>query len=96
MIIKRNQPIAAGRIQSGGDIDAPPVEDAFIYDTVDALERIAKENGKSIPQVAINWLSQNETVSNIIIGVRNEKQLLDNLDAVGWSLSAVELAELTL
>lgn len=92
--IKRNQPIAKGRIQSGGDIGAPPVEDALIYDTVDALEHIAKENGKSIPQVAINWLSQNETVSNIIIGARNEKQLLDNLDAVGWSLSAEELAEL--
>lgn len=92
--IKRNQPVGEGRIKSGGDIGAPPVDDELIYEVVDVLERIAAETDKSIPQVAINWLLQNETVSNIVIGARNEKQLMDNLDAVGWSLSSTHLAEL--
>ncbi|MBC7938040.1 MAG: aldo/keto reductase [Rhizobacter sp.] len=85
--IKRNQPVAEGRIQAGGAVGSPPVEDEFLYTVVDALEKIANETGKTISQVAINWLLQNETVSNIVIGARNEKQLIENIDAVGWSLT---------
>lgn len=92
--IRRNQPIAEGRIKAGGDIGSPPVDDILIYDVVDALAHISEETGKSIPQVAINWLTHNETVSNIIIGARNEEQLLDNLEAVDWSLSTEQLAVL--
>ncbi|UYQ91232.1 aldo/keto reductase [Chitinophaga horti] len=92
--IKRNQPIAAGRIQSGGAVGSPPVDDEFLYTVVDALERIANETGKTISQVAINWLIQQETVSNIVVGARNEQQLIENLDAVGWSLTPEQLAEL--
>ncbi|WP_255416116.1 aldo/keto reductase [Reichenbachiella sp. MSK19-1] len=49
---------------------------------------------KSIPQVAINWLLQNDTVSSIVIGARNERQLIDNLDSVGWSLLPQHIEEL--
>ncbi|GAB3422486.1 aldo/keto reductase [Niabella aquatica] len=92
--IKRNQPLAEGRIQSGGAVGSPPVDDEFLYTVVDALEQIASETGKTISQVAINWLVQQDTVSNIVIGARNEQQLIENLDSVGWSLSAEHLAEL--
>lgn len=92
--IKRNQPLAEGRIQSGGAVGSPPVDDEFLYTVVDSLERIASETGKTISQVAINWLLQQDTVSNIVIGARNEQQLIENLDAAGWSLSAEHLAEL--
>jgi Predicted oxidoreductases (related to aryl-alcohol dehydrogenases) len=92
--IRRNQPLAEGRIQSGGAVGSPPVEDEFLYRVVDALERIANETGKTLSQVAINWLLQQETVSNIVIGARNEQQLIENLDAVDWSLSKEHLTEL--
>lgn len=92
--IRRDKPIEEGRIKAGGDIGAPPVDNEFLYDVVDVLDRIAQETGKSISQVAINWLLHNDTVSNIVIGARNEQQLIQNLDAVGWSLTPEQLAGL--
>lgn len=92
--IRRNQPIADGRIQSGGAIGSPPVDDEVLYTLVDVLEQITNETDKTISQVAINWLAQQDTVSNIVIGARNEQQLIENLDSVGWSLSGEYLAEL--
>lgn len=92
--IRRNQPLAEGRIQSGGAVGSPPVNDEFLYTVVDVLERIANETGKTISQVAINWLLQQDTVSNIVVGARNEQQLIENLESVGWSLSAEHLTEL--
>ena len=54
---------------------------------VDALDAVAAETGKSIPQIAIAWLLTRPTVSSVIIGARNEAQLRDNLGAIGWSLT---------
>ncbi|SFU18748.1 Predicted oxidoreductase [Algoriphagus locisalis] len=85
--IKRGLEVEAGRIKSGGDLGSPPVEEERLYQVIDHLEQISRETGKSIPQIAINWLLQNKTVSNVVIGARNEKQLLANIEAVGWQLS---------
>jgi aryl-alcohol dehydrogenase-like predicted oxidoreductase len=65
-----------------------------LFRVTDALEEVANETGKSVPQVALNWLLQRPTVSTIIIGARNESQLIDNLGAVGWSLTPVQVAKL--
>ncbi len=92
--IRRNQPTAKGRIQAGGDVKSPPVDEEFLLRVVDCLEAIAEKTGKTIPQIAINWLLQQQTVSNIVIGARNEHQLISNLDAIGWSLSPEDYAEL--
>ena len=73
---------------------APPVEEERLYRVVDALDAIAMETGRSIPQIALNWLLQRPTVSTVLIGARNEAQLRDNLGAVGWSLSAEQIATL--
>ena len=61
---------------------------------VDALDAVAKETGKTIPQIALNWLLQRPTVSTVIIGARNEEQLRENLGAVGWNLTAEQVARL--
>jgi aryl-alcohol dehydrogenase-like predicted oxidoreductase len=92
--IKRNQPLVEGRIKSGGAVGSPPVEDEFLYTVVDALEQITIETGKTISQVAINWLLQNDTVSNIVLGARNKQQLIENIDAIGWSLTEKQLTKL--
>ncbi len=92
--IKRGLEIEEGRIKSGGDVGAPPVENEFLYNIVDVLGKIGKEIDKSIPQVAINWLLQNKSVSNVVVGARNEKQLLSNIESVGWNLSEKHLKQL--
>lgn len=92
--IKRGSPLPDGRIKSGGLAGGPAVTDEHLYAVLDVLDEIAEETGKSISQISINWLSQKETISNIVIGARNEKQLLENLDSVGWDLSEDHIARL--
>ena len=70
------------------------MEDERLYRVVDALEGVAEETGKTIPQIALNWLLQRPTVSSVIIGARDEKQLRDNLGAVGWSLTEEQMRRL--
>jgi hypothetical protein len=55
---------------------------------------VAKETGKRIPVIALNWLLQRPTVANIVIGARNEEQLRQNLEAVGWNLTPEQVAKL--
>jgi aryl-alcohol dehydrogenase-like predicted oxidoreductase len=92
--IRRGQPLPEGSRLHDTAGFAPPVEEDRLYCVVDALDAIADETGKSIPQVALNWLLQRPTVSTVLIGARNEAQLRDNLGAIGWSLSAGQIATL--
>ncbi len=82
------------RIASGGSVGGPEVDDEYLYTVVDALDVVAKETGKTVPQVALNWLLQRPTVCNIVVGARNEEQLKHNLGAIGWNLSAEHVAYL--
>jgi aryl-alcohol dehydrogenase-like predicted oxidoreductase len=92
--IRRGQPIAEGRIKSGGAVGGPQVADDYLYDVVDALDVVAKETGKTVAQVALNWLLQRPGTSNIVIGARNEKQLKQNLGAVDWNMTKEQVATL--
>jgi aryl-alcohol dehydrogenase-like predicted oxidoreductase len=92
--IRRGQPLPAGSRLHDTAGFAPPVDDERLYRIVDALDAIATETGKSIPQIALNWLLQRPTVSTVLIGARNEQQLRQNLDAVGWNLSKEQVAKL--
>jgi aryl-alcohol dehydrogenase-like predicted oxidoreductase len=92
--IRSGQPLPEGRIKSGGDAGGPEVANELLFRVVDVLEEIAGENGKTIPQIALNWLLQRPTVSNIVIGARNETQLLQNLGAVGWNLTKDQVGRL--
>jgi aryl-alcohol dehydrogenase-like predicted oxidoreductase len=73
---------------------APPVADEYLYKVVDVLLQIAAETGKTVPQIAINWVLSRPSVSSVLIGARNEQQLLDNIGALGWSLNKSQLAAL--
>jgi len=94
--VRRSQPVPdAGRLQHKVAVDAgPPVGPELFYRVMDALDAIAAETSKSVPQVALNWLLQRPTVATIIIGARNEQQLRDNLGAAGWKLTAEQIAKL--
>lgn len=94
--IRRGQPLPPNtRLQSQLNREiGPPVPDEYLYQVVDALDAVAKETGKTIPQVALNWLLQRPTVASVIVGARNEEQLRQNLGAVGWNLTADQVARL--
>ncbi|MFC7991877.1 aldo/keto reductase [Streptomyces pilosus] len=92
--IRRGTPLPAGsRLHRTADY-GPPVEDEHLYRVVDALDEIARETGKSVPQIALNWLLRRPTVSSVIIGARDEHQLRQNLGAVGWALTPGQVAAL--
>jgi len=74
--------------------NSPPADDERLYRIVDVLDEVAKETGKTIPQVAINWLLRRPTVSSVLIGARTEAQLRENLGAIGWELTAEQMAVL--
>lgn len=92
--IRRGQPIPEkSRLHKTAQY-GPPVDDEYLYKVVDAIDQVAQEVGKTVPQVALNWLLQRPTVASVIIGARNEAQLKDNLGAVGWNLTAAQVAKL--
>lgn len=94
--IRRGQPLPEkSRLQTKVVVDNGPQPDQeYVYNVVDALDEVAKETGKTIPQIALNWLLQRPTVSSLIIGARNEEQLKQNLGAVGWKLAPEQVAKL--
>lgn len=92
--IRRGQPLPAGSRLHDTEGFAPPVPEERLYRVLDALFEIAEEVGKTVPQVAINWLLQRPTVSSVLIGARNETQLQQNLGAFGWNLDQAQVARL--
>lgn len=92
--IRRGRPLPDGsRLNAQRVVDAgPPVDDEHLFRVVDALDTVAAQVGRTVPQVALNWLLQRPTVSTVIIGARNEDQLRQNLGAVGWSLTPEQVA----
>src|SRR5215467_9447482 len=92
--IRRGQPLPETSRLPGSAKYGPPVDDELLYKVVDVLDGIAGETGKTVPQIALNWLVQRPTVSSVIFGARNEQQLRDNLGAVGWSLTPEQIERL--
>ena len=92
--IRRGQPLPeTSRLHKAAD-GGPKMPDEYLYQVVDACDEIAKETGKTVPQIALNWLLRRPTVSTLVIGARNEEQLKANLAAVGWALTSEQVAKL--
>ncbi|MBX5131390.1 aldo/keto reductase [Rhizobium lentis] len=92
--IRRGEPLpAASRLHETAQY-GPPVDDERLFDIIEVLDSIAAETGKTVPQIAINWLLGRPTVSSVIIGARNEDQLRQNLGAADWSLSKDQIERL--
>ena len=94
--IRRGQPPAPG---AGCATSSPPPADRqsteeYLYQVVEALDAVARETGKTVPQIALNWVLSRPTVSSVIIGARDEEQLRQNLGALGWKLTPAQLAAL--
>jgi aryl-alcohol dehydrogenase-like predicted oxidoreductase len=92
--IRRGKPLPAqSRLHKTGE-QGPQVNHEYLHKVVDALDAVAQETGKTVPQIALNWLLQRPTVSTVIMGARNEEQLRQNLGAGGWNLTREQVAKL--
>jgi aryl-alcohol dehydrogenase-like predicted oxidoreductase len=92
--IRRGQPLPnVSRLHKTGGV-GPQVADEYLYKVVDALEAVAGQTGKTVPQVALNWLLRKPTVASVIVGARNEGQLRDNLTAASFMLTSAQVAKL--
>jgi aryl-alcohol dehydrogenase-like predicted oxidoreductase len=92
--IRRGKPLPeVSRLHKTAQIGPQPAEE-YMYNVIDAIDEVAKETGRSVPQVALNWLLQRPTVSTVIVGARDEEQLRQNLDSATWNLSAEQVARL--
>jgi len=92
--IRRGQPAAPGTRAHDIAGTGPKFDDERLFRIIDAMDRVAEETGKTITQIALNWLLQKPTVASVIIGARNEEQLLQNIGAVGWRLTPTQIAAL--
>ena len=92
--VRRGQPLPKeSRLHQTAEM-GPPVADEYLYRVVDALDEVAKETGKTVPQIALNWLLQRPTIATVIMGARHEEQLRQNLASAGWNLTAGQIAKL--
>jgi aryl-alcohol dehydrogenase-like predicted oxidoreductase len=92
--IRRGQPLPKQSRLHEAASAGPQVDEDYLYQVVDALDAVAGETGKTVPQIALNWLLQRPSVATVVIGARNEEQLKANLGAVGWTLSPEQIARL--
>jgi len=92
--IRRGHPAAPGSRAHDIAGTGPHFQEERLFRIVDALDALAGETAKPIPQIALNWLLRRPTVSSVIIGARNEAQLLENIGAAGWSLTPDQVAKL--
>jgi aryl-alcohol dehydrogenase-like predicted oxidoreductase len=92
--LRRGQPLPeTSRLHKTAET-GPQIADEYLYRVVDAIDGVAKETGKTVSQIALNWLLQRPTVATIIMGARNEEQLRQNLGAEGWSLTEAQMKAL--
>ena len=94
--IRRGAPTPeVSRLRDKTNADAaPPLSEDYLFRVIDAIDEVASETGKTVPQIALNWLLQRPTVATIIVGARNEEQLRQNLGAIGWRLTPEQIARL--
>lgn len=91
---RRDNPMPAdSRLAQGGG-EGPQIPEDYWYGIVDVLDQLAEETGKTVAQVALNWVLQRPTVCNIVVGARNEEQLKQNLGAIGWNLTTEQVKRL--
>jgi aryl-alcohol dehydrogenase-like predicted oxidoreductase len=94
--IRRSNPLPADSRLNNKDVvdNGPQPPDDYLYRVIDALDAVAAETSRTVPQLALNWLLSRPTVSTLVIGARNEQQLRANLAAVDFRLTQQQIATL--
>jgi aryl-alcohol dehydrogenase-like predicted oxidoreductase len=76
-------------------LDFPPVDRDRAFKVIDVMRPIAADNLVSVAQVALAWLLAQPHVTSVIIGAKNQEQLLDNIAATDLTLSPEQLQAIT-
>jgi len=63
-------------------------------ETLTQLKDIASTYQKSLTQLAINWNFNQKGITSSIVGMRNLKQVKDNLGSLGWEISDKHMQEI--
>jgi len=92
--IRRGQPARPGTRAHDIAGSGPKFEEERLFRIVEAMDEVAAQTGRTHAQIALNWLLQRPTVDSVIIGARDEQQLMQNLGAVGWALAPEHIARL--
>ncbi|MEO8668289.1 MAG: aldo/keto reductase [Bauldia sp.] len=89
---RKGRPIPEGRLKSGAGYN-----ERFLgggkFETVEKLAAFAEARGHTLLDLAMSWLAARPQVASIIAGATRPEQLDANVAAVGWKLSAAEMAE---
>lgn len=67
---------------------------AKYYDCYEQLAAFAKEMGRPMNEICVNWLRQKEEVTAIIGGASSVKQLEGNIHAMTWDIQPDEMAKI--
>jgi aryl-alcohol dehydrogenase-like predicted oxidoreductase len=74
--------------------DFPPINKEKAFDIIDVMAKIGKEHNASVARVALSWTNEKPGVTSVIIGAKNQDQLLDNLACTELQLTQEEIKEL--
>src|SRR5262245_46378847 len=86
-------PAAVSRLERTAGA-GPQVSEGHLYKVVDVLDELARETGKTVGQIALDWVMDWPRGELVPIGPRPEEQLRQTLAAPGWQLSDDQLARL--
>lgn len=56
------------------------------------LQEFAADHGRTVAQLALAWVTGHPAVSVALVGMRNERELAENVQAVEWTLTAADRA----
>lgn len=90
--IRRDQPAPSGSRFSQAPDAGPGYDPERLHRIIDAMDGVARETGRTIPQIALNWLLRQPTVASVIIGARDATQLVENFGALAWDLTVEQFA----
>jgi aryl-alcohol dehydrogenase-like predicted oxidoreductase len=76
------------------NFDFPPINKEKAYDIIDLMTKIGEHYNASPARVALSWIKDKPGVTSVIIGARNQDQLMDNLACTQLQLTKDEIGEL--
>ncbi len=76
------------------EFDFPPINKEKAFDIIEVMAKIGERHHASVARVALAWIKDRPGVTSVIIGAKNNDQLLDNLACTKFQLTVEELKEL--
>ncbi len=65
-----------------------------IMSLLDVLDEISEKYKKPIPQIVINWSTQQEIVGTALVGINNREQAMENCQAFDWELAKEDIEKI--